>query len=71
MLDAHANTQLAAALHYASPYCPHMRPASDLGGLPTVEIQGPDGEWRRYYVRLTEAAQHAPLTAEQAGAFGR
>jgi hypothetical protein len=26
---------------------------TDQGG-PTVVIRGPDGEWRRYYVRLTE-----------------
>lgn len=28
--------------------------ADSLGDRPTVEIRGPDGEWRRYYVRLTE-----------------
>jgi len=31
--------------------------ADNLGDRPTVEIQGPDGEWRRYYVRLTEVRQ--------------
>lgn len=33
-----------------------IRPGPDQGGL-TVEICGLDGEWRRYFVRLTEVPE--------------
>lgn len=50
VLDDHA----AAVFRNAIGQPPGVRTATDLGGRPTVEIEGPDGEWRRYYVRLTE-----------------
>lgn len=36
-------------------------PGPLVDGRPSIDIQGPDGEWRRYLVRLTEAPHHAPL----------
>jgi hypothetical protein len=35
--------------------------ADDLDGRPTLEIMGPDGVWRRYLVRLTEAPKPLPF----------
>lgn len=35
--------------------------ADDPGGGLTVEILGPDGEWRRYFVRLTETGPYSPV----------
>lgn len=60
-LEAHAHAVVAELHSHAGGVMPAFAPGPLLGGLPTVEIQGPDGEWRRYYVRLTEAARHAPL----------
>lgn len=53
----HGNAVLRVALsgRYDADDAPLVL-ADDMGG-PTVEILGPDGEWRRYYVRLTEVRQ--------------
>ena len=31
-----------------------IQPGPTMGERPTIDIMGPDGTWRRYYVRLTE-----------------
>jgi hypothetical protein len=68
-LDAHAAHTMHGVITHCADLIANSRPGPLLGGLPTVEIQGPDGEWRRYYVRLTEAARHAPLDPRHLGAM--
>lgn len=63
-LDAHAHALLGAVAREASDYRADVRGGDDLGGRPTVEICGPDGEWRRYYVRLTAANPGPPISPE-------
>ena len=53
-LEAHAAHVVADVIADGAASYPLARPSRLMGGLPTIEIQGPDGEWRRYYVRLTE-----------------
>ena len=57
-LAEHADTTLRGAIGFVerSNHHPTIRNAADQGGT-TVEIEGPDGEWRRYFVRLTEVRQ--------------
>lgn len=50
-LQEHAAGIMRDAIHGAP--LASIMVAPDNGGL-AVAIQGPDGEWRRYYVRLTE-----------------
>lgn len=50
VLDEHAHALFQNAIGQPA----GVRSLAPLGGRPAVEIQGPDGEWRRYYVRLTE-----------------
>ena len=53
--DEHAAGVMAGAIALAdNPTV--VRNADNQGGH-VVEIRGPDGEWRRYYVRLTEVQQ--------------
>lgn len=33
-----------------------IQPGPTMGDRPTIDIMGPDGAWRRFYVRLTEVA---------------
>lgn len=61
VLDAHAHHTMHGVITHCCDLIANSRMGPLLGGLPTIEIQGPDGEWRRYYVRLTEAAAHEPL----------
>lgn len=69
-LDAHAaHTMHGVITHAAGHLIANAEAGPLLGGLPTIEIEGPDGEWRRYYVRLTEAARHAPLEPAHLGAL--
>lgn len=53
-LDAHAAHTMHGIITHATELIANSRPGPLVGDRPTVEIQGPDGEWRRYYVRLTE-----------------
>jgi len=52
VLDAHAHTALDAAFQAGVEGL--IVPSDPIGGRPTIEVCGPDGTWRRYYVRLTE-----------------
>lgn len=53
-LDAHAAHTMHGIISHGAELIANSRLSPLMGGLPTVEIEGPDGEWRRYYVRLTE-----------------
>lgn len=53
-LDEHAHAVMARRLDDGEGA---IVSADPLGDRPTVEIQGPDGEWRRYYVRLTQVPE--------------
>jgi hypothetical protein len=57
-LDVHAHSIISAALD--QPDAAGVVLGDDLGGRPTVEILGPDGVWRRYYVRLTPTGTVLP-----------
>lgn len=54
-LDAHAAHTMHGVITHCVDLIANSRPGPLYGGLPTIEIEGPDGVWRRYYVRLTEA----------------
>ena len=65
-LDAHAAATLATVIDRGAGtewagQVTTARPGPLVDGRPSVEIQGIDGEWRRYLLRLTEAPVHAPL----------
>lgn len=55
VLADHAEATLRGAVRCAAEAYsdPTIRNTPDQGGL-VVEIRGPDGEWRRYFARLTE-----------------
>lgn len=53
-LDAHARHTMHGIITHAADLIANSRPGPLIGNGPTVDIQGPDGEWRRYFVRLTE-----------------
>jgi len=55
-ITEHATAVLHAAVGAGLDLTPQLRPSRDQGGA-TVEIQGPDGGWRRFYVRLTPCAR--------------
>ena len=50
-----------ATVRTAFEEAPRLVLADDPGGQLTVEILGPDGEWRRYFVRLTETGPYTPV----------
>ena len=54
LLGEHAAHVLHGVITHGAELIGNSRAAPLMGGLPTIEIEGPDGEWRRYYVRLTE-----------------
>jgi hypothetical protein len=58
VLDGHAAHTMHGIITHGTDLIANSRPAPLMGGLPTVEIEGPDGTWRRYYVRLTEVTTH-------------
>lgn len=68
VLDAHAAQLLADVLAWDHQIA-GVNPGPLVDGRPSVDIQGPDGEWRRYLVRLTEAPVHAPLDPRHLGAM--
>lgn len=53
----HANHTLHGVLTHGVELIGNTRHSPLVGGRPTLDVQGPDGEWRRYYVRLTEVGQ--------------
>lgn len=53
LLGEHAAHVMHGVITHGAELIANSRAAALLGG-PTIEIEGPDGEWRRYYVRLTE-----------------
>lgn len=64
-LDAHAAQAMADLIAGGCEGLPFAAPGPLVDGRPSVDIRGPDGEWRRYLVRLTEAPTHAPFDATQ------
>lgn len=63
------HTMHGAITHAAGDLIANARPGPLVDGRPSIEIQGPDGEWRAYIVRLTEAPVHAPLDPAHLGAM--
>lgn len=62
VLDAHAAHTLHGVItHAAGELIANAAPGPLVDGRPSIDVQGPDGVWRRYLVRLTEAPVHAPL----------
>lgn len=59
-LDDHAHAMVATAIGGAlshAYFAQTLRLSPEMGGRSTIEVRGPGGEWRRYYVRLTEVAK--------------
>jgi hypothetical protein len=54
VLDDHAAHVMHGVVSYCCDLIANRRAGPLMGDRPTIEIEGPDGEWRRYYVRLTE-----------------
>lgn len=52
--DAHAAHTMHGVVSYCCDLIANSRAGPLMGGSITIEIEGPDGVWRRYYVRLTE-----------------
>lgn len=63
ILDAHAAHVLHGVITHGTDLIANSRPGPLVDGRPSLEVEGPDGEWRRYLLRLTEAPAHAPLEA--------
>jgi len=61
MLDEHASHTMHGVISICSDLIANSRAGELVDGRPTVEIHGPDGVWRRYLVRLTEAPKPLPF----------
>ena len=53
-MDEHARHVMHGVISYCCDPIANSRAGPLIGGGPTIEIEGPDGVWRRYFVRLTE-----------------
>lgn len=63
------HTMHGVITHAAGHPIANAEPAPLVDGRPAIDIQVPDGTWRRYLVRLTEAPVHAPLDPAHLGAM--
>ena len=57
-LDEHAARTMADVIVWGAANAGYncIQPGPTMGGRATIDIMGPDGAWRRFYVRLTEVA---------------